>query len=287
MLERARRLSIVVAQPEAGVAGDIQLAVRIVGQAMTARLVVRSRPLHGRVVLRHVKIERPRPQRPRHRLQRIVERIRARPFERLRQQSILGCVVTKREQKRVRHVCLEAECLRPIHFFEQLEVPLPAVHPAPADLAFGREPLVERLRDRARLAEGLSDLLRIAVRVDGPLGRTRGRIDPDDAGFPDPRVTELLANLAGFPDLRHELLALACVPHRGAAARWRPDRRHKRADRQASRTDTIGETLDLIVARVDAHVRIEEKQVDAVEPDAADRRVGGEIEHRLEVDRRL
>ena len=287
VLEGARRLSAVVAHPEAGVAGDIQLAVRIVRQAMTAGLVVRSRAFDGRVVLRHVEIDGPRPQRSCHRLQRIIERFRAGPVEPFRQQSILGCVVAQREQQRVRHVGLEAERLRPIHLFEQLEIPLPAVHAAPADLAFGGEPFAEPFRDRARLAEGLRDLLRVAVRILGPLRRTRGRIDPDDARRSNPDVTQLLADLARFPDLRDELLALALVPHRRAAAGGRPHRRHQRADRKVPRADAIGEPLDLVVARVDADVRIEQKQVDAVELHAVDRCVGGEIEHRVEVDRRL
>ena len=73
-----------------------ELAVRIVGQTVTAGLVVRSRSLHRRVVLRDVKIDRPRPQRVRHRLQRLVERPR-RSFQskRVRQEAILGRVVPR------------------------------------------------------------------------------------------------------------------------------------------------------------------------------------------------
>ena len=56
-----------------------------------------------------------------------------------------------REEQRVRHVGLEADRLRPVDHLEQLDIPLPAVHAAPADLAFGREPLAVVLGDVARL----------------------------------------------------------------------------------------------------------------------------------------
>ena len=37
--------------------------------------------------------------------------------------------------------------------FQQLDIPLPAVHAAPADFAFGGEPFAELFGDVARLAE--------------------------------------------------------------------------------------------------------------------------------------
>src|SRR5262249_31823928 len=40
VIERTRRLTGFVAQPEAGVTNDVELAVRIRGQAVTSRLVV-------------------------------------------------------------------------------------------------------------------------------------------------------------------------------------------------------------------------------------------------------
>ena len=50
-------------QPVAGVLDDVELAVGIVGQAVASGLVVRAGALHGRVVLRDVEVDRPRPQR--------------------------------------------------------------------------------------------------------------------------------------------------------------------------------------------------------------------------------
>ena len=102
-----------------------------------------------------------------------------------------------------------------------------------------------------------------------------------------PTSRRILPISAGLPHLGDELLALGGIAHRGAAAGWRPDRRHERADGKLPRPNPIGEPLHLVVARVDADVRIEEKQIDAVELDAVDRCVRGEIEHRVEVDRRF
>ena len=57
------RLAVGVAEPEAGVADDVQLAVGVGGQAVPAGLVVRARAMHRAVVLGHVEVDRPRPQR--------------------------------------------------------------------------------------------------------------------------------------------------------------------------------------------------------------------------------
>ena len=73
-LNALRRLAVLVAHPVAGVMHDVELAVRIVRQAMAAGLVVRAGAFHRRVVLRDVEIDRPGPQRGGQRLQRGVER---------------------------------------------------------------------------------------------------------------------------------------------------------------------------------------------------------------------
>ena len=69
--------------------------------------------------------------------------------------------------------------------FQQLDLALHAVHAAPADLAFGREPLAELLRDIARLPERLGNLLRVARRILRPVRRARRRVDADDAVLAD------------------------------------------------------------------------------------------------------
>jgi len=119
------------------------------------------------------------------------------------------------------------------------------------------------------------------------LRRTRGGVDSDDAGLPNARRTKLRANLARLPDLCHELPALVGVPHRRTAAGRPPDRRDQRPDEQIPLADPIREPFQVVVARVDADVWIEQEQVHAVELHAVDRGVHGQVQHRVEVDRRL
>ena len=45
--------------------------------------------------------------------------------------------------------------------------------------------------------------------------------------------------------------------------------------------------FDAIVVDIDADVRVEQKQIDAIELDAIDFRFGGEVEHGIEVDARF
>ncbi len=52
-------------------------------------------------------------------------------------------------------------------------------------------------------------------------------------------------------------------------------------------TDFVGQGFELIVRRVDADMRLEEEQVDAVEAHALDFGVGRQIEHRIQIDGRL
>ena len=65
MTERFREIPFVVAEPETGVARDVELAVGIVGETMPAGMIVRAGAEHGRVVLRDVEVDRPRPERVR------------------------------------------------------------------------------------------------------------------------------------------------------------------------------------------------------------------------------
>src|SRR3954447_25365498 len=124
----------------------------------------------------------------------------------------------------MRHVRLESEGLWPVDRLEQLEIPFPAVHAAPADLPLRREPFAERLRDTAGFAEGVRDLPRVAGWIPGPFRRARGRIDADHAGPPNAEVAQCPADFAGLTNLRHELLPLRGVSHGGAAAGRRPHR---------------------------------------------------------------
>ena len=52
-------------------------------------------------------------------------------------------------------------------------------------------------------------------------------------------------------------------------------------------TDFVGELLDAVIVDIDADVRVEQEEVDAVEFDAVDLGLGGEVEHGIEVDGRV
>ena len=114
-----------------------------------------------------------------------------------------------------------------------------------------------------------------------------GRVDADDAVLADADVLQLLADRAGLAHLRDEGLALLFAAHRRPAAGRRPHRRDQRADDEVAPADAVGQLLQVVVRRIDADVRIEEEEIDAVELDAVHLRLRGVVEHRLEIDRRL
>src|SRR2546422_8769267 len=89
VLKRARRLAALVAHPKTGVTHDVELAVRIGRPTVTTRLVMRARSEDGRIVLRDVEVDRPRPQRVGHDPERHVERLALGPVVLLRKNPIL------------------------------------------------------------------------------------------------------------------------------------------------------------------------------------------------------
>ena len=82
--------------------------------------------------------------------------------------------------------------------------------------------------------------------------------------------------------LRSSSLPIAEPPPVGG-----PHRRDERSDDEAARADAIGKPLQRVAIGVDVDVRIEQKQIDAVEPDAVDVCGRRQVEHRVEIDRRL
>ena len=186
------------------------------------------------------------------------------------------------------HVGLEAQRLRPVDHFQQFDHPPPTVHAAPADFAFGGQPLAVILGNVAGLAEGRRRSAS-GCRPDRPTTRPRRRPNRSARRRWAERPARAAARRCGTPlrpasRNRWRSFALA---HRRAAAGRRPHRRHHRADLQISRAGLVGQRLDLVVAGVDIDVRREQKQVDAVELHAVDLGRGGQIEHRIQVDRRL
>ena len=62
VLEGFGEIAVLVAQPETGIAGDIEFPVGIEGQAMPSGFVVRTGPKHRGIILSHVEIDGPRTQ---------------------------------------------------------------------------------------------------------------------------------------------------------------------------------------------------------------------------------
>ena len=114
-----------------------------------------------------------------------------------------------------------------------------------------------------------------------------GRVDADDAVLADADVLQLLADRAGLAHLGDEGLALLLAAHRRPATGRRPHRRNQRADDEVAPADAVGQLLQVVIRRIDADVRIEEEEIDAVELDAVHFRLRGVVQHRLEIDGRL
>ena len=111
VLEFLGEVAVTVAHPEAGVMGDFELAVRIVRQAMSARLVVGAGAFDRGVVLGDVQVDGPWTQGGGQACQRLIE-ARAVPVEAWRDDAILGGVVAERVEEGMGHVGLEAERCR-------------------------------------------------------------------------------------------------------------------------------------------------------------------------------
>ena len=124
-------------------------------------------------------------------------------------------------------------------------------------------------------------------RILRPFGRTGRRIDADDAIRPHSQFAQLASDAAGFLDLRQEPAAFRFVSHRRAAAGRGPDRRNQRSGTQAFAGDFFSQARQIVVGRIDIGVRQGEEQIDAVEPHAVHLRGLGQVQHGIEIDRRL
>ena len=67
-----------------------------------------------------------------------------------------------------------AEAIRPADAFQNIQHLPPALHAAPANLAFRRQPLAMRFGRSAGTAEGLDDEAGVARRIGVPCGDARG-----------------------------------------------------------------------------------------------------------------
>ena len=186
------------------------------------------------------------------------------------------------------HVGLKAERLRPIHHFQQFHHVPPAMHAAPANFAFGGQPLAMFLGDGAGFAECLGDAHGVRQWILGPLGRTDGRIDAHHAILPDARSPSafgrwrrpcgparrnvLLLSSFPWPNRRRSAATPAPRPNRSASFGLPRDRPAASGRRRWNRYLTCG---------------CEQKQIDAVEVNAIHLGRRRQIEHRVQIDGRL
>ena len=165
----------------------------------------------------------------------------------------------------------------------------PGVHAAPADFALGGEPfavvLGDRRRPRGRSRRSSSGCPR------GPCAQSpgaAGRVDAHDAVRADAELAQLLGDAAALADLLEEL---ACVRRPSPIAEPPPVGGQTGATTEpitrSCARDLVGQRLEVVVGGVDVDVRSEEEQIDAVELDAVDLGRGRQVEHRVEIDRRL
>src|SRR5262249_30644905 len=146
------------------------------------------------------------------------------------QNPVVLSVVAKREQKRVRHIGLESERFRPVHQHKQLRHMLPAVHPAPANFTFCREPFAIVLCDGTALLERLGDTFRITDWIIRPVQRTACGIDANNSVWTNADTSKLLPDRARFADLRKKILSVLSGSHRRTASRRRPNGSDQRPD---------------------------------------------------------
>ncbi len=194
-----RHFAFVVAEPVAGVAGDVQFAVRVGREAVAAGFVVGAGAVDGGVVLGDVEIDGPGTKGLGQLLHRSVEG-GGFPMEIFRDDAVLGRVVAEGVKERVGHVGLESDELGLANFFEELDHVFPTVHAAPADFAFGSEAFAVILRDFGGFFKCLGDALGVVFRVFVPIGYASGGVDADDAVGSDAEVAKFFCDAAGFLD---------------------------------------------------------------------------------------
>src|SRR3984957_6414294 len=198
-----RQRAVVVPQPIPGVMNDIELAVRVIDRAVPTGLVVAPGAPDRRVVLRDVKIDRPGAQRMCHCLERGFQAFSIFPVEIPWKYALFWGVEAQCVKQGMRHVGLKSEGLRAPDGLQQIDHALPALHAAPADLAFRRQSLAMRLRNVASFAERFCDQFGAGGWILRPFMDARRRIDANDPVRPHAELAQLFCDGAGFLDHSH------------------------------------------------------------------------------------
>ncbi len=193
-------------------------------------------------------------------------------------------IVAQGIEEGVGHVGLETDESWPVGFLEQVHHVSPRMHAAPANLTLGSETFAVFGGNSPAFLERFGNELCVAGRILAPVFRIAGRVDADDAAGTCADFAELVSDAAGFPDCGDPAGALIGAAH-GVAVK--PNRCDDGADHEVLRPDLVSESLNAIVTDVDVDVRIVGEQVNAIEFHAVHFRVGGEVEHGVEVNERL
>jgi hypothetical protein len=266
-----------ILQPIACALDDIELAIRVIGRAMLAGLVVRARTVDMPIVLRDVKIDRPRPQFVGHLLVGTIKL-----FLRVgrSEHRILGCVVSKEIEISVGQVGLEPEGFGHTDPFEDIEHIAPAVHPRPADLTFGGEALPVVLCNFRCELKRLDDPRGVGFGIRSPLVDPElGAIDPDHSVLANAMILKHVGDAARRLDRREEFFSRCVITHRGISDRTRPNRRDERTDGKAVACDLIRDLSQIVIARVGIGVRQEQKIVNSLEFLTIDIRCCSQFQH--------
>ena len=126
----------------------------------------------------------------------------------------------------------------------------------------------------------------LASGIFGPFRRTRRRIDANDAIAPHAQIAQLAPDHAAFRTWVRKLRAALRRAHRGAAAGGAHTGATSEPHQVAARK-LVRQPLQIVVGRIDVGVRREQEQIDAVELYAVHLGGGSQVEHRVEIDRRL
>ena len=282
MLKGLGEFTVFVPEPVAGMSGDIKFAIGIQGLAMASCLVMRAGAMHRSVILCHVEVERPGPQRGGEFFQSLIQCRTITPVEVGRQDAVFRRIIAQQVQKRMGHICLEAD-IRTINRLQGIDHRLPAVHATPADLTFCCQFFAVVRSYITGFAEGFCDQFCIAHGIFCPGFRLAGRIDPDDAIRTNARIAQFLTEFAGALYHIHEHGAVLLAAH----GRATPDGGHQRADVQVQGTHFIGQALDAVICFVDIEMRFKQSDINAIEFHAICFCIGGEVDECVQIDRRF
>ena len=169
MPEGFAECAIITSEPETGMVGDGELAVRVIRQTMMTGFIVRACAFDGGVILRDVKINGPGTKRISEYFEGLIQLLWLGPIPVGGQQSVFRGVIAENIEEGMSHICLESKGAWTIHAFEQIHHLSPAMHSAPADFALRSQAFAKPFGNVAGLGKGLGNALLIAVRVLRPI----------------------------------------------------------------------------------------------------------------------